>query len=211
MDCHGRPGAGLLDRLGIASDLLARLRPAQGGSRVATLPRALIGMWIAHLGVAMFAFGVAMVKTYEASSDVELAVGDSSELAGYRFQLQGLREVRGANYRAVQGRVEVTRGGRVIALLAPEKRRYSDASMLMTEAAIDTRPTRDLFVSLGEALPGGAWILRLQYKPFIGWIWIGCLLMMSGGALAASDRRYRARGTQTVALSPQPVTAGVGR
>jgi cytochrome c-type biogenesis protein CcmF len=81
----------------------------------------------------------------------------------------------------------------------------------MTEAAIDTRPTRDLFVSLGEALPGGAWILRLQYKPFIGWIWIGCLLMMSGGALAASDRRYRARGTQTVALSPQPVTAGVGR
>jgi cytochrome c-type biogenesis protein CcmF len=195
---------------GIASDLLARLRPAQGGSRVASLPRALIGMWIAHLGVAMFAFGVAMVKTYEASSDVELAVGDSSELAGYRFQLQGLREVRGANYRAVQGRVEVTRGGRVIALLAPEKRRYSDASMLMTEAAIDTRPTRDLFVSLGEALPGGAWILRLQYKPFIGWIWIGCLLMMSGGALAASDRRYRPRGTQTVALSPQPVTAGVG-
>jgi len=73
----------------------------------------------------------------------------------------------------------------------------------MTEAGIDTRPTRDLFVSLGEPLPGGAWILRLQVKPFIGWIWVGCLLMMFGGALAASDRRYRAR-------QPRPVPAVEG-
>jgi cytochrome c-type biogenesis protein CcmF len=187
--------------LGIGADLLARLRPAPGGSiagRASLLPRALVGMWIAHLGVAVFAFGVAMVKTYEASSDVRLAIGDSSELAGFRFQLQGLREVRGPNYQAVQGRVEVSREGRVVALLAPEKRRYSDASLPMTEAAIDTRPSRDLFVSLGEPLPGGAWILRLQVKPFIGWIWMGCLLMMFGGALAGSDRRYQARRTQSV-------------
>ncbi|MDN3919146.1 heme lyase CcmF/NrfE family subunit [Roseateles violae] len=185
---------------GIAVDLLARLR--HGGAdnwlgRAALLPRALIGMWIAHLGVALFAFGVAMVKTYEHSRDVELAVGASSELAGYRFELQGLREVQGPNYQAVQARIALSREGRLIAMLAPEKRRYGGSENPMTEAAIDTRPTRDVYISLGEPLPSGAWILRLQIKPFIGWIWVGCLVMMAGGALAASDRRYRQRRAQT--------------
>jgi cytochrome c-type biogenesis protein CcmF len=66
----------------------------------------------------------------------------------------------------------------------------------MTEAAIDYGLTRHLYVSLGEALPGGAWAVRAQVKPFVGFIWIGCLLMALGGLLALSDARYR-RGAVT--------------
>ncbi|HSW07017.1 heme lyase CcmF/NrfE family subunit, partial [Aquabacterium sp.] len=196
----------------VAVDLIDKLRPAQrSGSiagRAAMLPRALIGMYIAHLGVAAFAFGVAMVKTYEAERDVKMGVGDSTEIAGYRFQMQALREVQGANYVAAQGQVEVSRDGRVIAVLEPEKRIYRVQSNPMTEAAVDSNPLRDLYVSMGEQLPSGEWIVRVQYKPFIVWIWAGCLIMMLGGGLAASDRRYRARKTQAAALPAGAATGG---
>jgi cytochrome c-type biogenesis protein CcmF len=63
--------------------------------------------------------------------------------------------------------------------------------MPMTEAAIDPGFTRDLYVSLGDPVEGNAWLVRVHYKPFIDWIWGGCLIMALGGLLAASDRRYR--------------------
>jgi len=52
-------------------------------------------------------------------------------------------------------------------------------------------PTGDLYVSLGEPIADGAWSVRIYHKPFVTWIWAGCLLMAMGGLLALSDRRYR--------------------
>jgi cytochrome c-type biogenesis protein CcmF len=111
--------------------------------------------------------------------------------------------VQGANYVAAQGQIEVSHGGQVIAMLSPEKRIYRVQSNPMTEAAVDSNLLRDLYVSMGEQLPNGDWIVRVQHKPFIAWIWGGCLVMMFGGILAASDRRYRAR-------QPRSVAAGLG-
>jgi cytochrome c-type biogenesis protein CcmF len=71
----------------------------------------------------------------------------------------------------------------------------------MTEAAVDSNLARDLYVSMGEQLPGGEWVVRVQHKPFIVWIWGGCLVMMLGGVIAASDRRYRARRTAAATAS----------
>ena len=191
-------------------DLAERLRPTErSGSiagRAALLPRAMVGMFVAHLGVAAFAFGVAMVKTYETERDVKMGRGDTTEIAGYSFKMVGLREVQGANYVAAQGQIEVSRDGRVIATLSPEKRIYRVQSNPMTEAAVDSNPLRDLYVSMGEQLPSGEWIVRVQYKPFIVWIWGGCLVMMLGGLLAASDRRYRAAKPQAARL---PSAVGV--
>jgi cytochrome c-type biogenesis protein CcmF len=73
----------------------------------------------------------------------------------------------------------------------PERRNYTVQDQVMTEAAIDPGFTRDLYVSLGDPLEGGAWLVKVQHKPFIDWIWGGCLIMALGGILAASDRRYR--------------------
>src|SRR5204862_7330750 len=159
-----------------------------------------IGMMLAHLGVAAFAFGVSMVNTYEVERDVKMAPGDTTEVAGYVFSFRGVKELRGPNYDALQGWVEVSRHDKPVVTLRPEKRVYHVQRNPMTEAAISPGPTRDLYVSLGEAVDNGrAWILRVYVKPFIDWIWGGCLLMALGGALAASDRRYRARQRQTQA------------
>jgi len=196
----------------VGVDLLERLRPVgQRGlslGRARLIPRTVIGMMVAHLGVAAFAFGVAMVKTYETERDVKMGPDTSTELAGYKFRMLSLRELEGPNYIAAQGQIEVSRDGRVIATLLPEKRVYRVQSNPMTEAAADSNLLRDLYVSMGEQLPSGEWIVRVQYKPFINWIWIGCLVMMLGGALAASDRRYRQRQTRSAELPAGSSTIG---
>jgi cytochrome c-type biogenesis protein CcmF len=158
-------------------------------------------MMVAHLGVALFAFGVSMVRTYGTERDVKMGPDASTEVAGYRFRMVGLREVQGPNYSATQGQIEVTREGRAVAMLLPEKRIYRVQTNPMTEAAVDSNPLRDLYISMGEKLPTGEWVVRVQYKPFIVWVWGGCLVMMLGGGLAASDRRYRARQSRAETLT----------
>jgi cytochrome c-type biogenesis protein CcmF len=65
---------------------------------------------------------------------------------------------------------------------------------MMTEAAIDRGITRDLYIAMGERLDDGdAWAIRIYYKPFVRWIWLGALLMSIGGIISISDKRYRFR------------------
>ena len=185
----------------LATDLVERLRPA-GGLRTSVLhrarqiPRATAGMLLAHFGIAVFIFGVTFVKTGEIERDVKMQVGDTTEIRGMVFTFRGVQEVFGPNYRAAQGRIDVSENGKAIVTLRPEKRFYPASQSTMTEAAIDAGLTRDLYVSLGESVEGTAWIVRVYLKPFVDWIWGGCLLMALGGLLAASDRRYRARARQ---------------
>jgi cytochrome c-type biogenesis protein CcmF len=149
------------------------------------------GMAVAHIGVAIFVVGVTVVKGYDAEQDASMRPGDKLELNGYVFLLEGVSDVNGPNYRAARAKVSVTRGGKPVTVLHPERRIYNVQQNPMTEAAINPGLTRDLYVSLGDPLEGGAWLVKAQVKPFIDWIWGGCLVMALGGLLAASDRRYR--------------------
>ena len=118
--------------------------------------------------------------------------GESAELGGYSFRFEGVREVSGPNYTAARAVIVVQRDGAPVARLEPEKRIYLVQQNPMTEAAINAGISRDIYVSLGESVGDGAWTVRIHIKPFIRWIWFGCLMMAFGGLLAASDRRYRA-------------------
>ncbi len=175
------------------------------------LPRGEWGMLLAHFGVGVFIFGVTMVKTWEIEKDVQMKPGDTATVGGYAFRLETIAEYTGPNYIGLRATVQVSRDGREVSTLHPEKRLYQASGMPMTEAAIDTGLTRDIYVSLGEALSDNAWAMRLQIKPFIDWIWGGALLMALGGLLAATDRRYRlARQARTAALPlAEPQSAGV--
>jgi cytochrome c-type biogenesis protein CcmF len=116
------------------------------------------------------------------------------EAGGHRFTLRGVHERSGPNYVAAIADIEVQPdGGGAAFTMQPEKRLYKVQQMPMTEAAIDAGFTRDLYLSLGEPLDESTWTLRVYIKPFVDWIWGGCLLMALGGFVAASDRRYRAR------------------
>ena len=178
-----------------ASHLLQRLRHAPAGTslwkRIVSQPRSYWGMLLAHAGIGVFVVGVTLVKGFDSANDVSMRVGDTTSVGGYAFRFTDLKEIKGPNYVAARGTFEVTYGGAVIATMVPEKRHYAVQNMPMTEAAIDRGFTRDLYVSLGEATKQDTWVVRVQHKPFVGWIWGGCLIIAFGGFLAASDRRYR--------------------
>jgi cytochrome c-type biogenesis protein CcmF len=153
------------------------------------------GMNLAHLGIAVFVFGVTLVKGYETERDLRMAPGEHVQIGGYDFAFKGTKEIRGPNYASMEGDFEVRRAGSptVIRTMHPEKRIYHASGQTMTEADIDTGFVRDLYVSLGEPVENGAWGVRVYHKPFVDWIWGGCLLMALGGFIALSDRRYRQR------------------
>jgi cytochrome c-type biogenesis protein CcmF len=154
-------------------------------------PLSFWGMHLGHTGIAVFVVGVTLVGGFQEEKDVRMEPGDTTSVGGYQFKFMGARDVRGPNYTAARGEFQVSKDGRPGRTLFPEKRTYASSSMPMTEAAIDPGVTRDVYVSLGEPLEGQAWAVRVYYKPFVNWIWGGCLLMALGGLFAMADRRYR--------------------
>jgi len=149
------------------------------------------GMTLAHIGFAVLVIGVAMTKTYTEERDVRMQEGDTATLAGYQFTLVDVYDLDGPNYGGQAAELDVRKDGRYVTHLHAEKRFYRIQRTIMTEAAVHARLSRDLYVSLGEELPGNAWALRIQVKPFVRWIWLGGLLMSLGALLALADKRYR--------------------
>ena len=158
---------------------------------ITKLSRSHWGMVLAHLGVAMTVWGIAFSQNYSVERDVRMNVGDSVQIADYDFTFKGISDANGPNYIGGKAQIDITRHGKPEATLFAEKRLYTVSKMPMTEAAIDWGFTRDLYVALGEKLDNNAWALRLYYKPFIRWIWLGGLFMALGGLLCMFDRRYR--------------------
>ncbi len=172
--------------------LVTRLRhKSDRASAMGRLPRAFLGMLVAHFGMGIFIIGAALTGAYSVERDVSMGPGSVEEIAGYRFRFGSMAEFEGPNYRADRAEIEVFRGDRKVATLYPEKRHYPTQGQPMTEASIDAGVTRDLYVAIGEPLGNGAWAVRLYHKPFIRWLWFGPILMALGGLLSASDRRYR--------------------
>ena len=195
---------GLLLSFWIIASLVVSLQQRWAGSgtfmqRVRNQSLSYYGMQLAHFGVAVFIIGVTVVMGYETERDVRMDVGDTVDAGGYVFRFDGVYDVKGPNYIAAEGHITVTKNGKPVTELFPQKRRYNASGMQLTEAAIDTGLFRDLYVSLGEPIPDtqSAWSVRVYFKPFVDWIWAGCVLMALGGVLAISDRRYRIRREKT--------------
>jgi cytochrome c-type biogenesis protein CcmF len=170
-----------------------RHAPGSIAAKLAAQPRGWWGMILAHLGVAVFIVGVTSVRGFEVERDVKMVPGDTVAVHGYTFRFNGVREVRGPNYNAAEGNFTLLKRDKVIDTLEPQKRIYfAQSQMPMTEASIRSSIIGDVYVSLGEPVDdNGAWTVRVYYKPFVTWVWGGCVLMALGGFVAMSDRRYR--------------------
>ena len=150
-----------------------------------------LGMMLAHAGIAVAILGVVVTITYSEGRDVRMEPGESIALAGYNFAFEGVQKVRGPNYLAEQAEFNVTRDGEFVAKLRPEKRFYSVAQNVMTEADMEPGLMRDVYVALGEKVGDTAWAVRVHVKPFVRWIWLGGLLVALGGFVTLLDKRYR--------------------
>ncbi|BCV26408.1 heme lyase CcmF/NrfE family subunit [Shewanella algae] len=169
------------------------IKAKDGSVSLARMGRSELGMIIAHLGIAVSVVGATMVSNYSIEKSVRMGPGVSHELAGYTFKYLETRNVVGPNYTAQQGQVEILKDGEKIALLQPDRRQYNVRTMDMTEAGIDWGVFRDLYVTMGDPVSRTEFAVRLNYKPFVRWLWFGGIFMMVGGFFAASDKRYRAK------------------
>ena len=199
-------GAGLGSWLiaGSATDLWLRTGNS-GLSRLARLPRADWGKAVAHAGLGVTFIGVGLLMAWQVE-DIRVArIGEPFEVAGYRITLEKVEERPGPNYDATVATMRVSRDGREVALLHPEKRVYPVQAMPTTEAAIQNGLFRDLYLVIGDPQQGGGWAVRSYMKPFASWIWLGCGLMALGGLISLSDRRYRvAAGARKAPALAQP-------
>ncbi|PSB80230.1 heme lyase NrfEFG subunit NrfE [Photobacterium damselae subsp. damselae] len=150
-------------------------------------------MVFGHIGLAVSIIGITLVSNYDLERDVRLAPGQSVNVKGYDFYFAGLRDADGPNYDGYVADFKISKNNIMVTTLHAEKRIYTVAGSMMTEAAIDSGITRDLYVAMGEKLGDGAWAVRIYYKPFVNWMWFGALLMAIGGVFAISDKRYRFR------------------
>lgn len=198
---------------GIVEEIRGELKFAPAGTgifgRLTRMTRATWGMHLAHFGVAVFIIGVALVKGYQAERDVRMFESDVVHVAGYTFTFNGVSSARGANFTADRGDFTLSKDGKELQHLYPEKRKYfSSNSMPMTEAAIRHSITGDVYVSLGVPSSDGGWVVRVYSKPFVTWIWFGCIIMSVGGLLAMLDRRYRRRREKKAAEAAKSNSAG---
>jgi cytochrome c-type biogenesis protein CcmF len=186
----------MLGSMQLLRERLSERKGASLSSKLGNIPSAWWGMWLAHFGIGIFIIGVTMVKSIETNADVPMKIGSTTHLAGYDFTLKEVNAINGPNYVAARGVIDLSRNGVHINTLTPEKRVYTATQSPMTEASLDNGVFRDIYASMGEATSNDTWIVRLYYKPFVSWIWGGCLLMAFGGVLAASDKRYRKLATR---------------
>jgi cytochrome c-type biogenesis protein CcmF len=170
-----------------------RMQPAAQsfGQKLRAVSGAQLGMLVAHAGIGIFIVGVTAVKAFETEQDLRMQPGEVASVGRYALRFDGVRDREGPNYSASRGTLQLLRDGQPLRTLHPEKRVYHAQNQPMTESAIDSGLTRDLYVALGEPLEGGAWSVRIHYKPLVVWIWLGCVVMAIGGLLATLDRRYR--------------------
>ncbi len=178
----------------VVMSFINRVKSKSVGSALKKIPLSFYGMNLAHIGVAVFIVGVTFTESMSLQKDLRMEQGDTISLGGYAFTFEGASSHQGPNYIAYEGAVSIIDpDGESIGVLTPQKRVYQVRGMPMTEAGIDAGLFRDLFVALAEQLENGAWSLRIYYKPFIRWIWLGCIFMALGGFIAVMDKRYRLR------------------
>lgn len=161
------------------------------------------GMILAHCGVAVSVIGIAISTAYGVQDDVQLAPGKSIDLVGYTIDFIKQSALNGPNYTGTTTEFKISHAGRS-KIIYPEKRLYTIGQMPMTESAIDVTPFRDIYVALGEPLNDKAWSVRVYYKPLVRWIWAGGFIILAGGFLALTDRRYYQRKQRAAAARELP-------
>jgi cytochrome c-type biogenesis protein CcmF len=192
--------------LGIWILLSSLVDPIERWWRGLTLSRAVLGMTVAHIGLALAVLALTTVQSFTIERDVALAPGGKATVGEYEFRFDGVRAVEGPNYDAMAATVTVTRHGAPVAVLTPQKRQYWVQHQVTSETAIRMHRGNNLLLALGDDLGAGRWSVRIQIRPLVSLVWIAAFIMAVGGALAASDRRYRT--ARAAATAPAGATAG---
>jgi cytochrome c-type biogenesis protein CcmF len=170
---------------------LFRVPPAVSWSRLRSVPRSTLGMTLAHGGLGIVVAGIVASSAWRTEDVLVMRPGQSTEISGYSVLFEGVRQVNGPNYMAERGEFVVSRAGEQLARLNPEKRFFPVQQQSTTESAIRTTGFGDLYIVLGDDQGNGARAVRIYHNPLAPWLWVGAVIMVIGGLISLTDRRYR--------------------
>ncbi|MEQ9627154.1 MAG: heme lyase CcmF/NrfE family subunit [Roseitalea porphyridii] len=166
---------------------------AKGWSRLRGLPRANWGTALAHAGLGVTTLGIVGVTTFEDETVLRMTPGETTSFAGYEVAFDSLTPGKGPNFTYDRGVFTITRDGREIGTVEPEKRVYVASRMPTTEAGIQMVGLfSQYYIALGDPAPDtDAIVVRIWYKPYVTLIWHGTIVMVLAGLISLSDRRLR--------------------
>jgi cytochrome c-type biogenesis protein CcmF len=176
------------------------------------LPRAFHGMVLAHLGVAVMLIGITGSFAWQSEKLLVMRPGDSTQLAGYTLRFVGVEDnARGPNYTADRGLFFAEKNGETLAVMRPERRLYDNPPEPKSDVAIRTNFVSDLYLVLGEADERGGHVVHLFHNPLVPWIFFGALVMVLGGLVSLTDRRWRIGTPKQAARAPAPAAPAAPR
>ncbi len=187
------PSIGVLPFLGIM------LAVAVGAASLAPLwkrnlrrtPLFTYGMVVAHLGIAVAMAGMASESAFTKETLAAVTVGETKTVGPYAVTLKGVEPVAGPNWTAIEGVLAVKRGSAAAFEARPEARMFSTPPTETSEAAITTALDGQLYLVLGKQQPDGRWQVRMWWKPFVTFIWLGGIMVAFGGFLSLLGRLKR--------------------
>jgi cytochrome c-type biogenesis protein CcmF len=148
---------------------------------------------LAHAGLGITLLGVAATTSWRSEALEVLAPGQTMNVGPYRLRFDGVTREKGPNYIAQRAHIALMDGGRVRAMLEPEKRLYPTEGQEVSDTAIRTTGLRDLYLALGDERGKGRFTVRAYVSPLAPFIWLGGLVMALGGLLSLWGRlRLRA-------------------
>ncbi len=160
--------------------------------RLSNLPRSSYGGMLAHLGLGITVLGIVATSAWRVENILSMKAGETVQFAGYQITFEKLSTQQGPNYQENLGSFQLSRGGQAVVSLSPSKRTYVAPQSTTSEAAIHASWAGDFYLVMGEAAGEGASVgVRMYFNPLVRFIWIGALIMFTGGAISLADRRLR--------------------
>ena len=137
---------------------------------------------ISHLGFGLLVFFIGINHQFSIEEDFNLKVGEIKKTINYEINFKNIKIKESKNYKAVIGNFELTDlRNSLVQYLDPEIRIYSNPETLTYEAAIKSKITSDIYLTMSNVSRSDYYNIKFQNKPFMIWIWLSALIIVLGG------------------------------
>jgi cytochrome c-type biogenesis protein CcmF len=142
-----------------------------------------MSMIIAHIGLAITFLGIVLNKSYSEERQIKISPHETATFAGYQVTFDRTEKLSTKNYTGLKALFTFSHPKKIITI-APEERIYRSHEQVFSKPGITYNAFRDLYIALGNEYSDGSWTVRLYYKPFVRWIWVGGFFILLGGCFS---------------------------
>ena len=143
-----------------------------------------LSMRLAHIGFAICVIGAMMNSYYGDEIGVRLKPTETANIADFEFKYEEYRDAIGANYTAEQAVFSISKAGKMLAQIIPERRYYDIRTMTMAEVGLYHHGLHDLYIVMGDKFGNLEYAFRLHYKPYVRALWLGGVIMVLASLMA---------------------------